>query len=61
MKNLFPEKLGNEFDAAFNQIRQFSPGSPAVIIRLMEALVTISKFTNRANYKKAVVKHSVEN
>ncbi|MCL6261314.1 DUF2254 domain-containing protein [Aquiflexum sp. TKW24L] len=44
-------------DAAFNQIRQFSEGSPAVIIRLMEALITIGGFTNE-RHKKAVVKHA---
>ncbi len=45
-------------DAAFNQIRQFSGGSPAVIIRLMEALTTISKFTTNENHKRAVIKHA---
>jgi uncharacterized membrane protein len=44
-------------NAAFNQIRQFSGGSPAVIIRMMEALTTISEFTNDT-HKKAVVKHA---
>jgi uncharacterized membrane protein len=45
-------------DAAFNQIRQCSIGSIAVIIRLMEALVTIYKFTSKENHKKAVIKHA---
>lgn len=45
-------------DAAFNQIRQYSMGSIAVIIRLMEALVTIYKFTSKENHKKAVIKHA---
>ena len=45
-------------DAAFNQIRQFSSGSPAVIIRMMEALKTISGFTNKEIHKKAVIKHA---
>lgn len=45
-------------DAAFNQIRQFSGGSPAVIIRLMEALITIHEFTSQESHKKAVVKHA---
>lgn len=44
-------------DVAFNQIRQFSVRSPAVIIRLMEALTTIYKFTIKENQKKAVIKH----
>lgn len=45
-------------DAAFNQIRQFSGGSTAVIIRMMEALVAIHGFTNKEKYKKAVIKHA---
>ncbi|UJP63787.1 DUF2254 domain-containing protein [Mongoliitalea daihaiensis] len=45
-------------DAAFNQIRQYSIGSIAVIIRLMKALVTIYKFTSKENHKKAVMKHA---
>lgn len=45
-------------DAAFNQIRQFSGGSPAVIIRLMEALITISSFTNSELHRRAVVRHA---
>ena len=45
-------------DGAFNQIRQFSGGSPAVIIRLMEALTTIHAFTSKESHKKAVVKHA---
>ena len=45
-------------DAAFNQIRQFSGGSPSVIIRLMEALITINGFTTKDCYKKALIKHA---
>ena len=45
-------------DAAFNQIRQFSGGSTAVIIRLMEALITINGFTEQKAHKKAVIKHA---
>jgi len=45
-------------DSAFNQIRQFSGGSPAVIIRLMEALTTIHGFTSKDSHKKAVIKHA---
>ncbi|MEX2633822.1 MAG: DUF2254 domain-containing protein, partial [Balneolales bacterium] len=45
-------------DSAFNQIRQFSGGSPAVIIRLMEALATIHNFTSKKSHKKAVIKHA---
>lgn len=45
-------------DAAFNQIRQFSAGSPAIIIRLMEALITINQFTKSERNKSALVKHA---
>lgn len=45
-------------DAAFNQIRQFSGGSPSVIIRLMEAMIKIYGFTQKVSYKKAVIKHA---
>lgn len=45
-------------DAAFNQIRQFSGGSTAVIIRLMEALTTIYGFIEKESHKEAVVKHA---
>ena len=45
-------------DAAFNQIRQFSGGSAAVIIRLMEALSTILSFSKKEKQRKAVIKHA---
>jgi uncharacterized membrane protein len=45
-------------DAAFNQIRQFASGSPSVVIRLLEALITIHEFTHRPYYKRAVKIHA---
>ncbi|KOH44496.1 DUF2254 domain-containing protein [Sunxiuqinia dokdonensis] len=45
-------------DAAFNQIRQFSAGSTAVIIRLMEALITISQFTKSTRNRNAIIRHA---
>ena len=45
-------------DTAFNQIRQFSEDSPAVIVRMMEALTTIHGFTSKESHKKAVIKHA---
>jgi len=45
-------------NTAFNQIRQFSGGSTAVIIRLMEALNTILKMVRMESHKKAVIKHA---
>ncbi len=44
-------------DAAFNQIRQYSAGTPAVLIRLVEALQSIEYFTKRERHQKAVHKH----
>lgn len=45
-------------DTAFNQIRQFSKESPAVIIRMMEALTTIQNFISKESHKKAVFRHA---
>lgn len=45
-------------DASFNQIRQYSGGSPAVIIRLMEALTTINEFASMKSQIKALTKHA---
>lgn len=45
-------------NAAFNQIRQFSAGSTAVIIRLMEVLIIIHELVAKESYKKAVIKHA---
>lgn len=45
-------------DASFNQIRQFSAGIPAVIIRLMDALVIIDGFVKNDAQKRAVIKHA---
>ncbi len=45
-------------DAAFNQIRQFSAGIPAVIIKLMDALIIIDGFVEKDAHKKAVAKHA---
>lgn len=53
-----PLNFEGVLDAAFNQIRQFSAGSTAVIIRLMEALIVIHGFTKINKHKKAVIKHA---
>ena len=45
-------------DAAFNQIRQFSGGSPSVIIRLMEGLITIHGFTTNTKDRDSVIEHA---
>lgn len=45
-------------NAAFNQIRQYAEGSPSVMIRLMEAMLTINQFTLNSNQKKQVILHA---
>jgi uncharacterized membrane protein len=45
-------------DAAFNQIRQFAGASPSVIIRLMEALITIRNFAKEQTHHDALVRHA---
>lgn len=45
-------------DAAFNQIRQYSKETPAVTIRLMEALITIRKFAKNDTQIKTIHKHA---
>ena len=45
-------------DASFNQIRQFSGGSPSVIIRLMEALVLMFSFAKKDSYQRALIRHA---
>jgi uncharacterized membrane protein len=45
-------------DAAFNQIRQFSQSSPAVLIRLMEAMISITRFTRTSSQRNHLLKHA---
>lgn len=45
-------------DAAFNQIRQYSKNSPAVIIRLMEALIVINEFAKDRAHQEAIRRHA---
>lgn len=45
-------------NAAFNQIRQFSASSPSVIIRLMEAMITLEQFAPNESQKKTILKHA---
>ncbi len=44
-------------NAAFNQIRQYAKGSPSVMIRLLEAMVTINQFTRNSNQKEQIIQH----
>jgi uncharacterized membrane protein len=45
-------------DAAFNQIRQYATGNPAVVIRMMESLVALHEFTWRSDQLKAIERHA---
>lgn len=45
-------------DASFNQIRQFSGGSPSVIIRMMESLVLIQSFAKKESHQTALIRHA---
>jgi len=44
--------------AAFNQIRQFSHGSVAVTIRILESLDSVAQHTHRVEDRVAVVHHA---
>ncbi|MHC1709419.1 MAG: DUF2254 domain-containing protein [Methanomassiliicoccales archaeon] len=44
-------------NASFNKIRQYSGGSPSVLIRLMESLVTVHHFVRTDQQKQVVQKH----
>lgn len=45
-------------NAAFNQIRQYGEGSPAIIIRLMDAMNTISGFAKYEKHQKLLLQHA---
>lgn len=45
-------------NAAFNQIRQNASGNPAVLIRLLEALITIDKFSTKKDHKVDINRHA---
>jgi uncharacterized membrane protein len=47
--------FGGMLDAAFNQIRNYAGSSPAVIIRLMESIVTIYNFAKDDEQKKELL------
>lgn len=55
---VYPVTFAGVLDAAFNQIRQYGKGSPSVMIRLMEALVTIDSFAGGPLKKESVRRHA---
>lgn len=53
-----PYTFAGMMDAAFFQIRQYGEGNPAVLIRLMEALVTIGGSARRRYQLETVQRHA---
>ena len=53
-----PETFAGMMDAAFNQISQYGKDSPAVLIRLMEALVAINQIAEKQEFKDSVQRHA---
>lgn len=45
-------------NASFNQIRQFAGNSPSVMIRLMEAMITINSFIVTKDRKNEITQHA---
>lgn len=45
-------------NTSFNQIRQYSKGSPSVIIRLMEALITIHTISQKNRDKQSITRQA---
>ncbi len=52
-----PLNFNGVMNAAFNQIRQYGEGNPPVLIRLMEALITINGFAVNKEQKNTVDRH----
>lgn len=45
-------------NASFSQIRQYAEKSPSVMIRLLEAMITINSFARTNNQKKQIFQHA---
>lgn len=55
---LYPVTFGGLLDAAFNQIRQYGATSPAVLIRMLEALLPVAKVAKRPADCEAILLHA---
>ncbi|HZK07828.1 MAG TPA: DUF2254 domain-containing protein [Bacteroidales bacterium] len=55
---IHPLNFAGIMDAAFNQIRQYGQESPAVLIRLMEALDTLLTFARTDEQLEAIQRHA---
>jgi uncharacterized membrane protein len=59
LRLITPEaKMANLLDASFNQIRQYGAGSPAVMIRMLEALAAIISQAKRPADLKSLAEHA---
>lgn len=45
-------------NAAFNQIRQYAEANPSVLIRLLEAMITINGYAKNKAQKKEITQHA---
>ncbi|MDW7680986.1 MAG: hypothetical protein SCK70_10500 [bacterium] len=45
-------------NAAFNQIRQYAEANPSVLIRLLEAMITINGYAKNKAQKKEIAQHA---
>lgn len=52
------QSFAGMLNASFNQIRQYAEGSPSVMIRLLEAMISINSFAQTSNQKKLVFQHA---
>ncbi|MFO7939704.1 MAG: DUF2254 domain-containing protein [Bacteroidales bacterium] len=52
-----PLTFSGMMDAAFNPIRQYSEKNPAVVIRMMEALSRIARFSKKPNQQESIQRH----
>lgn len=50
--------FGGMMDASFNQIRQYAEEIPAVMIRLMDAFITICSFAENRNQREHILNHA---
>jgi len=53
-----PVSFESVMDAAFNQIRQYGRGNPAVLIRLLESLAIISNHAKRVKDLESLERHT---
>lgn len=50
--------FGGVVDAAFNQIRQYGRGSPAILMRLLETIAIVARRTENEDQRDALLRHA---